>query len=193
MDMDTEHTRGQTKKDAVREYLAKHQPASNDEAAEALQRDGWDINKRYVSCCRHQLGLSKPRSAEGGRTILRPPNQLKRPLMLEMLQRGGRVVVGLKRTGADRDIYVIVAEAVGVTEKERQMTIGEIKPEIFQSQNRNAEQHARRNAWDYTMTVAVQQLKDHRWGGPFIRSVKRGVWEFTPRGYELAKQFEGAE
>jgi hypothetical protein len=123
----------------------------------------------------------------GGKSILRPPNELKPLIITEMQRRGGRVEVAIgRKPGKDRDLFAIVAEALGVSEEDRKKTIGEINPEIFKSKRKDPEKDAKRNAWDYNMQVAVQQLKDPRFGGPFIFSPKHGVWELTSAGDDEA-------
>jgi len=118
----------------------------------------------------------------GGKSLLRPPNQLKPLTLVGIQRRGGRVEIAKgPKPGKDRNLYVEVAEALGVSEEDRRKTIGEINPDIFKSKRKDPEKDARRNAWDYNMLVAVQQLKD-RFGGPFIASSKPGVWELTPPG-----------
>ena len=119
----------------------------------------------------------------GGKSLLRPPNQLKPLILVGIQRRGGRVEIAKgRKPGKDRDLYVEVAEALGVSVEDRNKSIGEINPEIYESKRKDIEKDARRNAWDYNMLVAVQQLKDHRFGEPCVVSPKIGVWELTPPG-----------
>ena len=182
--MTSQYEATKTKKEAVQEYLTEHPHASNEEVAEALRKQGYDIKKKGVSNVRSHLGLITPKSPENGKSILRPPNELKPRILLEVHRRGGRAEIGESRKpGKDRGLYISVAETVGVTEEERMLTVGDIYPGIFTSGHQNAETEARRNAWDRTMLVAVQQLKDFRFGGPYIQSPQRGVWELTRLGF----------
>ena len=128
------------------------------------------------------------------KTVVRTPQQLKPFILAELYSRGGLGEIGTSRKpGADRDIYVTVAKAVGVSEEEQRQTIGERCPEIFNSGRTDVEKDARRNAWDYTMLVAVQQLKDPKRAGKkrdlrdaYLHSPQVGVWELTQRGTAAA-------
>lgn len=187
--MTSKQPQRKTKKELIREYLSEHPDASNQEVVIALRRQGHDIPKKTVSATRSILGLTKPRPKGGSRSILRAPNELKAHILLEVHRRGGRVEIGESRKpGKDRDIYVRVAEAIGVSPEEQMLTVGEICPDILATRRQNAEAESRRNAWDRTMLVAVQQLKDHRFGGPFIQSPDRGVWELTQLGIHKAER-----
>ena len=124
------------------------------------------------------------------RTIIRTPADLKPIILAEIHRRGGRVVIGTSRKpGPDWDIYSIVAAALGVSAVDQQLTIGDRWPEILQSGRKAAARDAKRNAWDYTMLVAVQQLKDPKRAGTkrnsddaYLHSPQVGIWELTNRG-----------
>ena len=130
------------------------------------------------------------------KTVVRTPDQLKPFILTQVYRRGGRVEIGTSRKpGVDRDIYAVVAESLDVSKEEQRQTIGERWPEIHQSGRQDAAKDAKRNAWDYTMLVAVQQLKDPKRAGKkrdpqdsFIYSPQVGVWELTRIGYDTAKQ-----
>ena len=130
-----------------------------------------------------------------GKSLLRPPNELKPLIIIEMQRRGGCVEIAIgRKPGKDRDLFVIVAEQLGVTADERQKTIGEINPGIFESKRKDPNKDAKRNAWDYNIQVAVQQLKDAKWfGEPLIVSSKTGVWELTPAGINEAERIIGEQ
>lgn len=147
--MNSGNPKRKTKKAAIQEYLAENPDASNVEVVAALKRRGYDIPKKTVSATRSILGLTKPKSTGGGKSILRAPNELKPHILLEVHRRGGRVEIGdSRKPGKDRDIYVHVAETIGVTDEERQLTVGEIYPGLLTSGRANAETESRRNAWD---------------------------------------------
>jgi len=192
--MDSQNPKHKTSKAAIQEYLLENPDASNGEVAAALQRQGYDIPKKTVSATRCILGLTNPRPTGGGKSILRAPKELKAHILLEVHRRGGRIEIGESRKpGKDRDIYVHVAETIGVTDEEQRLTVGEIYPELLTSGRANAKAESRRNAWDRTMLVAVQQLKDYRFGGPFIQSPDRGVWELTPLGIRESERLLEAD
>jgi hypothetical protein len=113
------------------------------------------------------------------KTILRAPSLLKPIIIRELCRRNGRAIIGRSnKPGPDRIIYDIVADELGVTKTERKAVIeGDDRID------------AGRNMWDYTMLVAVQQLKDRekymRKGSP------NGEWELTPNGMEYGKQLLG--
>lgn len=119
------------------------------------------------------------------KTILRAPNLLKPHILAELRRRGGTAEVGERnKPGADRDLYDIVAARVGVTETERELTLADLDPEYHlrvAAGHRATDNDADRNAWDYTMLVAVQQLKD---AGLIAKGTRRGRWELTARGAE---------
>ena len=117
------------------------------------------------------------------KTILRAPNLLKPHIIAELRRRGGRSHVGERgKPGADRDLYDIVATCVGVTAPERELTLADLDPDYYSrvaAGHRATDKDADRNAWDYTMLVAVQQMKD---AGLIAKGSPRGHWELTVRG-----------
>ena len=119
------------------------------------------------------------------KTIIRAPNLLKPHILAELRRRGGSAEVGERgRPGTDRDLYDIVAESVGVTASERNLTLADLDPEYHSrvaAGHRATDKDADRNAWDYTMLVAVQQLKE---AGLIAKGTRRGRWELTVRGAE---------
>ncbi|WP_406698485.1 hypothetical protein V5E97_06345 [Singulisphaera sp. Ch08] len=113
------------------------------------------------------------------KTILRAPSLLKPIIVREICRMGGQAHVGQStKEGPDRIIYDIVAAELGVTEKERKILIdGEHRSDKG------------RNMWDYTMLVAVQQLKDRE--KHMLKGTQRGVWELTQSGMEFGRQLLG--
>jgi hypothetical protein len=127
----------------------------------------------------------KPKN--GGKSLLRPPNQLEPLILVGIQRRGGRVEIAKgRKPGKDRNLYIEVAEPLGVSEEDRKKTIGEINPGIFKSNRKDPEKDAKRNAWDYNMLVTVQHLND----SGFIVSPKPGVWELTPAGIDEANRLK---
>lgn len=116
------------------------------------------------------------------KTILRAPNLLKPHILAEIRSRGGVVEVGERgKPGADRDLYDIVATRIGVAPHERELTLVDLDPEYHSrvaAGHRASDNDANRNAWDFTMLVAVQQLKD---AGLIAKGTRRGRWELTTR------------
>jgi hypothetical protein len=120
------------------------------------------------------------------KTILRPPGDLKPFIVLEIYRRGGRVDIGKSKPGPDRDIYEIVASNVGVTVEERKLIIEDLWKGIHDPGRRKNPGDAKRNVWDYTMLVAVQQLKEFQ--GFVQKGGKPGVWELTASGMEYGRK-----
>ena len=113
-------------------------------------------------------------------SILRAPKLLKPLIVRELFLRGGRATIEKgQEPGPDRIIYDNVADKLGVTTKERKELIDEAHP-----------RHAGGNKWNYTMLVAVQQLRQR---GAYMRmSTQRGVWELTSKGMDYGRKMLGA-
>lgn len=177
--MNSQNQPNKSKTDAIREYLPEHPNASNEEVAEALRKQGYDISKKYVSTIRSKLGLSIQRSPEEERSIVCAPKKVGEAILMEVYRRGSRAEIGDNRKpGKDRDLYDKVADVVGVMPQQRQL------------RNKRG-----RYAWDYTISVAVQQLIDPKRAGKNKRhedmllvSVQRGCWELTRLGRREAER-----
>jgi hypothetical protein len=135
------------------------------------------------------------RGEKKAKTILRAPGLLKPLIVKEMYRRGGRVHVGRSdKPGPDRDLYVIVAKALGVTDNERQLCVGDLYPDIMHSGRLEAERDAERNVWDYNMLVAVEHMKIKSRGTPWVvRGTPKGVWELTAAGRDYARRLLSQE
>lgn len=117
-------------------------------------------------------------------TTLRSSQQVRNALIDEIHRRGGVVHVGsAQKPGADRNIYDDVADRFDVTPEERELSIGDICPQIHFSGRKDAEKDAKRNAWEYTMLVGCQKA---RYEGLIYYSRQRGVWELTEAGMRFA-------
>lgn len=134
-------------------------------------------------------------SIANGKTVLVSSELIHAPLIEEIYRRGGAVeILDGTMPGKDRDIYDIVAEKVGVTEAQRRLRIIDIWPTILsESKNQTALQHAQRLAWDYTMLVAVQHLKQPRPVAYLRKGTRRGVWELTDAGKQQGQQLIASE
>ena len=129
-------------------------------------------------------------SNKKAKTILRAPGLLKPLIVREICRRGGRVRISLGRNaGPDRDLYVIVARALGVTDEERKLCVGDTYDDITDSGRADPEKDSKRNVWDYNMLVAVEHMKLRERGTPCIkRGSPKGVWELTEEGNEYGRR-----
>ncbi len=119
------------------------------------------------------------------KTILRRPALLRPIIVREIYRRNGRAIIWENnRPGPDRDIYRIVARELGVTEDELRLKMGDLVD--FSRTNRKPSNDAGRNAWEYTMLVGVQHLKER--DGYLEKGSPKGVWELTPSGLEYGRR-----
>lgn len=117
-------------------------------------------------------------------TVVFETNELHASIVLELYLLGGKAEIGDKKPGKDRPISERIAARIGLSQIEQNLKVGDYHPLNIH--------HQKRNGWNYSLQVAIQQMKFRCYAGydrPLMQySEKRGLWELSPTGMEYGKK-----